>query len=75
MVLDHVTEGTGLVIVATTFFYTQALRKGNLNIVDKILVPNVFKNQVCKANCKDALDHFLTKIMVNTENLFFVKCC
>ena len=60
MVLHHITKGTRLIIVATTFFYTQALCKGNLNIIDVFAIPNILKDHVGKTNSKDTLNHLFT---------------
>ena len=75
MVLHHITEGTGLIIVATAFFNSQLFSKGNLNIINVLAVPDIFKQQISKADCKNLLNHFLAQIVVNAENLFFVKGC
>ena len=60
MVLHHITKGTRLIIVATTLFYTQAFRKGNLDIIDVFTVPNILKDHVGKTNSKDTLNHLFT---------------
>ena len=73
MVLHHITEGTGLIIVATALFNAQLFSKGNLHIINVLAVPDIFKQQISKADGKNLLNHFLAQIVVNTENLFFVK--
>ena len=58
MVLHHITEGTGLIIVATSFFNSQLFSKGNLYIVNIITIPDIFKKKIGKANGKNTLNHF-----------------
>ena len=73
MVLHHISKGPRVIIVATAFFNPQAFSKSNLDIVNKILVPKVIKNKISKTNGKDILDHFFSKVMVDPEDLFFIK--
>ena len=62
-----------MIIVATAFFNAQAFSKGNLDIVNKISVPKVIKNKISETNGKDILDHFFAKVMVDPEDLLFIK--
>ena len=62
-----------MIIVATAFFNPQAFSKGNLDIVNKVSVPEVVKNEIAETNGKDILDHFFAKVVVNSEDLFFIK--
>ena len=73
MVLHHISKGPRVIIVATAFFNPQAFSKSNLDIVNKISVPKVIKNKISKTNGKDILDHFFSKVMVDPEDLFFIK--
>ena len=62
-----------MIIVATAFFNPQAFSKGNLDIVNKVSVPEVVKNEIAETDGKDILDHFFAKVMVDPEDLFLIK--
>src|SRR5699024_2051109 len=73
VVLYHVTQGTRLVVVTGPLFDTQLFTQGNLDVVDVTVVPQGFDNSVTKAQCLDVLHHFLTQVVVDPEDLVFVK--
>ena len=73
MILHHVPKGPRVIIVTTAFFNPQAFSKGNLDIVNKVSVPEVVKNEIAETDSKDVLDHFFAKVVVNPEDLFFIK--
>ena len=73
MVLQHVTQRTGLVVVAGTFFNTQFFTQRYLDVVDVAVVPQRFDNRVAKTQGLNVLNHFLTQIVVNPEDLVFVE--
>ena len=59
MILHHISQSTGLVIVTAAFFDPQLFCKGNLDIVNVVTIPDVFKEKIGEADSKDALNHFL----------------
>lgn len=73
MVLDHVPQGTGVVIVAAPGFNAQPFSQGNLDIFNRVGVPNPLKQGVAKTQGQDILHHFLTQVVVDPEDLVFSK--
>jgi hypothetical protein len=69
MVLHHISNDTKLVKVPTTSLGSKRLLEGDLDIVDVISVPGCPKELVAKPQNQNVLDHFLSKVMINTENL------
>ena len=59
MVLNHILKGTRVIIVTTPILNPDGFCKADLNIVNEISVPNMFKNDIGKADSKNILDHFL----------------
>ncbi len=73
VVLNHVTKGTRVVVVTGTLFDTQLFTQRYLDVVDVTVVPERFDDRVTEAQCLDVLNHFLTQVVVNPEDLVFVK--
>ena len=73
MVLHHVTQSTGVVVVTGPFFNPELFGQGYLYVVDVTVVPKGFNDRVPKAQGLDVLDHFLTQVVVNPEDLVFLK--
>jgi len=43
-----------------------------LNVVDVVTVPGGVEELIAKAHNEDVLDHLLTKVVVDTEDLLFL---
>ena len=71
MVLEHISNRTIIVIVGGAVVYPQGFRYCYLDIVDITVVPERFKNHICKTQGHQILDGFLAKIMINPVHLIF----
>ncbi|KAI6760174.1 hypothetical protein HG531_013375 [Fusarium graminearum] len=72
MVLHNITNDTKLVKVTSTSLGTKWLLECDLNVVDVVSVPRSAEERVTKSKDQDVLDHLLTKVMVNSEQLLLV---
>ena len=73
MILDHVAQGPGLIIIMAPVFHADLFGHGDLDMIDVASVPDRLKQGIGKAEGQDILDGLLTQIVVDTKNLGFVK--
>src|SRR5579863_1342834 len=73
MILHHVPDGTGLLIVAASSLQANVLCHSNLYMIDVAAVPYWLENTIGEAEHKNVLHCFLTQIMIDTIDLFFPK--
>ncbi len=73
MVLHHVAQCTGALIIAGALLKADRLGYGDLDIVDPAGIPHGFEEGIAEAQCKDVLDRFLAEIMVDSEGPFLGK--
>ena len=73
MVLEHVSQNPGFLVVPGAAPDNRLFRRGNLDVVDIIPVPDRFKNRVGKPQHHDVGNGFFAEVMVNSVNLCFVK--
>ena len=73
MVLDHIAQRPGMVVVVTAVFYAHLFGHGDLYMIDVAPVPNRFKKGIGKAKGQDILDRIFAQIMVNTIHLRLFK--
>ena len=71
MVLEHVPEHPGLLVVTGSFAQVYRFRNGDLDVVDVVPVPDGLENGVGKPQHQQVLDGFFSEIMVDTEDLVF----
>ncbi len=69
VVLDHVAQRSGLLIICPATFDTDRLRAGDLHIVDVAAVPERLKDAVAEAERQDVLDGLLPQVVVDTIHL------
>lgn len=69
MVLNHIAECPGLIVVAAAGSHAKAFGNGDLYMADVLEVPNGLENGVCEALDEEVLDSFFTEIVVNTVDL------
>ena len=67
MVLDHVAERAGLVIIIAAALEPDRLRDGDLDMVDVRAVPQRLEQRIGEAQSEQVLDRFLAEIMVDPE--------
>ncbi|MPN10880.1 hypothetical protein SDC9_158177 [bioreactor metagenome] len=73
MILHHIAQSAIVVVVSTAFLHAHSFGEGDLNIVDVFVVPQRFENHIRESDSRDVLHHFFAQIMIDTENLVFVK--
>jgi hypothetical protein len=69
MVLHDISNDAKLVKVPTTSLGSKRFLEGDLDVVDVISVPGGPKELITKPQNQNVLDHLLSKVMINTENL------
>ena len=67
MVLDHVAERAGLVVIIAAALEPDRLRDGDLDVVDVGAVPQRLEQRIGEAQREQVLDRFLAEIMVDPE--------
>ena len=73
MVLDHVAQGAGAIVVAATVADAQAFRNRDLHVVDVTTVPDRLHDAVGEAEDEDVLDGLLAQVMVDAVNVVFAE--
>jgi len=71
-VLHNITDDTKLVKVTTSALGTEWLLEGDLDVVNVVAVPGGAEELVAEAEDEDVLDHLLTQVVVDTEDLLFL---
>ena len=73
VVLHHVPHGPDLVIKRAAGADAFLLRHGDLDVVDKVAVPDRFPDGVGKTEVQEVLDRFLAEVVVDAEEIGFVE--
>ncbi|MNW63225.1 hypothetical protein D3C74_414080 [compost metagenome] len=73
MILPHITQSAGVIIISTALFNADRLPQCNLNVCDVFIVPERFEEGVPEANHFDILHHFLAQIVINPIDFLFLK--
>jgi len=71
-VLHDITDDAELVEVSSTALSAERLLKCDLDVVDVVTVPCGVEELVAKSQDKNVLDHLLTEVVVNTEDLLLL---
>ena len=69
MVLDHVPQRPGIVVVRAATLDADALRDGDLDVIDSTAVPNRLEQRVGEAQGHEVLDGLLPEIVVDPIDL------
>ena len=69
MILDHVAQRSGLIVIFAAVFHAERLGYGDLDVVDVATIPDGFEEGVGKTEGQDVLDSFLTQKVVDAVNL------
>src|SRR5215831_11724690 len=72
MILDHVTQGSSLLIVASTGANAFVLSHRNLDMIDVFLIPQRFEDGIGKTHNQEILDGFLAEIVIDAKNLALI---
>ena len=70
-VLEDIANDTELVEVSATALSTERLLERDLDVADRVLVPGRVHRDVGETEDKDVLDHLLTEVVIDTEDLLF----
>ena len=70
MVLDHVADGAGLLVVGRAAFDAEGLGDGDLDVVDVLAVPDRLEYAVGEPEREDVLHRLLAEVMVDAIDLF-----
>ncbi|KAI6754287.1 hypothetical protein HG530_012801 [Fusarium avenaceum] len=72
MVLHNITNNAKLVEVTSTSFSAEGLLECDLDVVDVLSVPCGAEEGVTESEDQNVLDHLLSKVVVNSEQLLLV---
>jgi hypothetical protein len=73
VVLDHVLESAGALVVAAAALDAETFRHGDLDVVDVSAVPDGLEDAVGEAEDEDVLDGLLAQVMVDAVNLILIE--
>jgi hypothetical protein len=71
VVLDHVAEGAGFLVVGAAAFDADGFGGGDLDVIDVLAIPEGFEDGVAEAEGEDVLDGFFTEVVVDAVELVF----
>jgi hypothetical protein len=70
--LHDITDDAELIEVAPTALSAERLLKCDLDVVDVVTVPRGVEELVAESQDENVLDHLLTEVVVNTEDLLLL---
>ena len=73
VVLDHVADGAGLVVIARAQADPILLGGRDLDRLDQVPVPHRFEQRVREPECEHVLDRVLGQVVVDAEDLPFLE--
>src|SRR5947209_5973739 len=73
VIRHHVAQRAGHVKVSAAFFHAYSFGHGDLDVVNKPVVPYRLKNTVAEAEDQDVLDGLFAEVMINAENLVLIE--
>ncbi len=65
VVLHHVAQRAGVVVIVGTAFHAQAFGHGDLHVVDVRGIPQRLEQDVGKTQCHQVLHRFLAQVMID----------
>jgi hypothetical protein len=71
MVLHHVAERAGVIIVRPAAFDAERLAGGDLHVIDVTMIPERLEDAIGEAQDHDVLRGFLAEEVINAEGVFF----
>ena len=69
MILQHVAQGAGLVVIAATSSDAERFGRGDLNMVDPAGIPQRLQQRVREPRDEQVLHAFLAEVVVDPEDL------
>ena len=73
VILHHISQCTGLFIIASPVFHPYRFRRRDLYMINIIAIPDGLKHGIGKTKSQYILYCFFTQVMINPEDLLFVK--
>src|SRR5215216_1014180 len=73
MVLDHIANRAGAVVVAAAPFHADLFGHQNLYVIDVAAIPERLKDAVAESKGQNVLDGFFAQIMVDPIDLAFIE--
>lgn len=73
MVLPHIPERAGMVIVSAPFLHAYGFTKRDLHVSDVFVVPDRLEESIGKPDYADVLHHFFAQIVIDPVNFRLVE--
>ena len=73
MVLDHVAQRAGPLVVVRAALDADGLGRGDLHVIDVAAVPDRLEHAVGEAEHQQVLDGFLAEVVIDAEDLRLVE--
>src|SRR5690242_5366992 len=73
MVLDHITDRSGLIVKSAATLYAEILCHRDLNALDAVAVPKSFHKSVGKTEYQHIVDRPFAKVVIDAEDVSFVE--
>ena len=73
MILEHVAEHAGGVVIAAAAAHLYLLGHGDLHVVDVAAVPDRFEDRVGEPEREDVLHRLLAEVVIDAKHLTFVE--
>lgn len=73
MVLNHVSEGTGGVVIRASFFHAHWFARGDLDVIDESMIPEWLKNGIGEPQHHDVLGGFFAEVVIDAVDGVFVE--
>ena len=73
MILKHVADNAGFVVVPSAGFYADRFGGGNLHMIDVAPIPDRLEHGIGEAEYHDVLHGFFAEIVIDPIDLFFIQ--
>jgi len=73
MILYHVAQRPRTLVVARTIFNAELFARGNLDVVNVTLIPEMLEERICEAQDHDILSRFFAQKMIDPERARLVE--
>ena len=72
MILDHIPQDPGGIVIAGPGPNAFGLRHGDLYMINIVVVPDGFKARIGEAEDQHVLDRLFPQVVIHTVDLFFI---